>query len=109
MTTKAVVLRQRAARDIEDAAFSYAEEAGAAVSLRFVDEVESALRAIADHPAAGSPRYAHELDLPGLRTWALKRHPYLVFCVERDDRIDVWRVLHARRDVPDWMSAPEHG
>jgi toxin ParE1/3/4 len=50
------------------------------------------------------PRYAHELDLPGLLCWPLKRYPYLVFYVERDDHIDVWRVLHGMRDFPEWLA-----
>ncbi|HEY8332752.1 MAG TPA: type II toxin-antitoxin system RelE/ParE family toxin, partial [Tardiphaga sp.] len=54
-------------------------------------------------PATGSPRYAHELNLPGLRCWPLTRYPYLVFHVERPDHVDVWRVLHAGRDIPAWM------
>ncbi len=44
-----------------------------------------------------------ELDLPGLRCWPVKRYPYLVFYVERDDHIDVWRVLHGQRDIPAWL------
>jgi len=27
-------------------------------------------------------------------------YPYLVFYVERPDHLEVWRVLHAQRDVP---------
>jgi toxin ParE1/3/4 len=27
-----------------------------------------------------------------------------VFFVEREDHIDVWRVLHGKRDIPAWMS-----
>jgi toxin ParE1/3/4 len=33
----------------------------------------------------------------------LSRYPYLVFYLERPDRIDVWRVLHGERDTPAWM------
>ncbi|MGE3293173.1 MAG: type II toxin-antitoxin system RelE/ParE family toxin [Geminicoccaceae bacterium] len=42
--------------------------------------------------------------MPGLQSWALRRYPYLVFYVERESMIDVWRVLHAARDIPAWMS-----
>lgn len=59
------------------------------------------------HPATGSPRYAHELNLPGLRCWSLARYPYLVFYVEHPDHIDVWRLLHGQRDIPAWMQAQE--
>jgi toxin ParE1/3/4 len=56
---------------------------------------------------AVSLRYAHELDVPGLRCWPLRRYPHLVFFVERDDHIDVWRILHAERDIPAWMGGPQ--
>ena len=59
------------------------------------------------HPATGSPRYAHELNLPGLRSWPLTRYPYLIFYVERPDHVDVWRVLQGQRDIPAWMQDPE--
>ncbi|MGB8149528.1 MAG: type II toxin-antitoxin system RelE/ParE family toxin [Azonexus sp.] len=48
-------------------------------------------------------QYAHELSLPDLRFWPLKRFPYLVFYVERESHIDVWRVLHGKRDIPVWL------
>lgn len=103
MTSKPVVPRQRARRDVEEAVDYYAREAGERVALGFIDSVEHAFRALARHPAAGSPRYAHELNLAGLRTRPIRRYPYLVFYVERADHIDVWRVLHAKRDVPAWL------
>lgn len=53
------------------------------------------------------------LNIPGLRFWPLTRFPYLVFYVERDDHIDIWRVLHEQRDIPAWLvtdtdSADQH-
>ena len=73
------------------------------VALRFIDALEAAYEHIRRAPATGSPYYAHELNLPGLRVWRCKRYPYLVFYVEHADRIEVWRVLHARRDIPQWL------
>ena len=62
---------------------------------------------LAQHPTIGSPRYAFELRLEGLRAWPLRKYPYLVFYVEREDHLDVWRVLHAQRDIPAWVQEPE--
>lgn len=31
---------------------------------------------------------------------------YLVFYVEREDEVDVWRILHSARDIPRWLSEP---
>ncbi|MFN3717086.1 MAG: type II toxin-antitoxin system RelE/ParE family toxin [Thiobacillus sp.] len=56
------------------------------LALRFVAAVEQAFRHIQRHPSTGSPRYAQELDLPGLRCWPLRRFPYLVLA--RSDRED---------------------
>jgi toxin ParE1/3/4 len=58
------------------------------------------------HPATGSLRYAHELDLPELRFWPLKRFPYLVFYVDHANHVDVWRILHGERDIPAWLNEP---
>lgn len=55
------------------------------------------------NPASGANRYANELGLPGLKVWPLRRYPYLVFYVDADSHIDVWRLLHAERDIPAWM------
>jgi toxin ParE1/3/4 len=77
--------------------------------LGFIDALEQAYAHSARHPATGSPRYAHELNIPGLRFWSLKRYPYLVFFVERDDHIDVWRVLHGQRNTPAWLDAEPDG
>ncbi len=103
MKVKPIIPRELARRDLEQAVDYYASEAGERVALGLIDALESAYRAIAAHPAAGSPRYGHELNLPGLRSWMLKRYPYAVFYIECEDHIDVWRVLHAHRDIPDLM------
>ena len=107
MSVKPIIPRALANRDVDQAIDHYLDEGGERVGLGFIDALEKAYRHIARHPALGSPRYAQELDLPGLRAWPLKRHPYLVFYVERDDHIDVWRVLHSQRDLPAWMHEPE--
>ena len=41
--------------------------------------------------------------MPGLRSWALGRYPYVVFYCEHGGHIDVWRVLHSRRDIAAWL------
>jgi toxin ParE1/3/4 len=107
VSSKPIRPRGLARRDVESAIDYYTREAGSDYALGFIEALRSVYRSIADHPAAGSPRYAHELALPGLRSRRLKRYPYLVFYVERDEHIDVWRVLHAQRDIPARMQEPE--
>lgn len=106
MRAKPVVLREQANQDVEDALAYYMVEDAEVAALGFIDALEQAYAHIGRHPATGSPRYAHELNLPGLRSWPLTRYPYLVFYVEHPDHVDVWRVLHGQRDIPARMQEP---
>ena len=103
MSGKPVVLRERARRDIDEAIEHYLSEAGPTVALKFIDALEGTLRQIGERPASGSPRHAHELEIPGLRFRSVGMFPHLVFYVESKADIDVWRVLHGARDIPAWM------
>ena len=104
MTAKPVIPRAKARADVDLAIEYYANEAGADVALGFIDAIEQAYGFIAEMPAAGSPRWSHELNFPGLRTIALKGFPWLVFYLEFETHVDVWRVLHAKRDMPVWLA-----
>lgn len=103
MKVKPVIPRAFARQDVDDVVDYYLREEAAQAALGFIDALEIAYAHISHHAATGAPRYAHELDLPGLRYWALKPYPYLVFYIERDDHIDVWRILHEMRDIPAWL------
>ena len=100
MSVKPVVLRDRARRDVDEAAEHYLEEAGPAVVGAFIDAVEEVFRHVGQRPASGSPRYAHDLDISGLRFRSAGKFPCLVFYVERETVVEVWRVLHGTRDIP---------
>lgn len=103
MTPKPVVPREQALQDVDDTIAYYLAEGAEAAALGFISALEKAYKHIGSHPAGGSPRYAHELNLPGLRSWPITPFPYLVFYVEQAKHIDVWRVLHGQRDIPAWM------
>ena len=105
MKAKPVVPRELANRDVDEAIEHYLGANAEQAALGFIKALEQAYAHIERHPASGSPRYAHALNLPGLRTWSLTRYPYLVFYLEHGDYIDVWRVLHDQRDIPAWLSA----
>lgn len=100
MTAKPVKPRAKAREDVDIAVEYYADEAGADVAFSFIDAVEQAYTFIGEMPAAGAPRWSHELNLPGLRTMGLKGFPWLVFYLDFETHVDVWRVLHAKRDMP---------
>ena len=104
MKVKPIVPRGEANRDVEEAIDHYLSERAEHAASGFIDGLEKAYAHLARHPGTGSPRYAHALNIPGLRSWPLIRYPYLVFFMEREDHIDVWRVLHAQRDIPAWLA-----
>lgn len=101
---KPVVPSAKAREDVLEAVDFYRREAGSKIALAFIDELQRAYGLIAERPAAGSLRYSYEVDIPHLRSFAWRRYPHIIFYVDRNDTIDIWRVLHAKRDIPVWMS-----
>ena len=107
MKVNPVVPREQSIRDIDEVITYYLEEDAEQAALGFINALERAYTHIGRYPDTGSLRYAHELNLPGLRVWPLTRYPYWVFYVVRSDHVDVWRVLHGQRDIPLWMQEPD--
>lgn len=102
-----VRLRALAAADIEAASGYYVDQVSEQTALEFIDAVERGIRRISRNPNVGSLHFAYELALPDLRAWPLQRFPYVVFYVATSDVIDVWRVLHSRRDLPTALQPPD--
>lgn len=103
MKAKLVVPRRQADEDVDRAANFYLLEAGPDIALAFVRSIEHTYVQISRFPGAGSPRYAESLEVPGLRFWRAKKFPYLIFYVDLGSRIEIWRVLHERMDLPAWI------
>jgi toxin ParE1/3/4 len=97
VTERQAHLRSRAASDIDDA-IAYLR--GDAVALGFIDALENGINHITRSPNAGSLRFAYELGIPELRALGMRRFPYAIFYVPLGDGVDIWRVLHTRRDIP---------
>lgn len=107
MKFKLIVPRALANWDVDETIKYYLDQQAGSAAVGFIDALEQAYGHISRQTATGSPRYAHELNLPGMRFWPLTRYPHLVFYMEMDDHIDVWRVLHGERDIPTWMHQPD--
>jgi toxin ParE1/3/4 len=105
--SRRVQRRAAAASDIEQAVDYYVEHGDVDLAVRFIDAVEAAMAQLARRPHAGSLRFSHELGIPELRAYRVRHFPYVVFYVVRADGIDVWRVLHERRDQPNSLTEPE--
>lgn len=108
MIFKPVIPRSIAVQDAEDALTYYLTEATEQVALDFIDALEKAYIHISLHPKTGSPFYAHELDLPGLRSWLIDVFPYQLFYLESEECVDLIRILHTRRDIPAWLALNEN-
>ena len=93
--------------DLRIAAEYYHEHAGEQTALGFINATEQATRKLGRHPQIGSTRFAFELGIPDLRAWPISRFPYVVFYVDADDVVDVWRFLHSRRDIATTLREPE--
>jgi toxin ParE1/3/4 len=100
VTRKTLSLTNTARQEVAEAIAYYRREGGNVLANRFISALETTVEAIKTAPHAGSPRYTYELNLLNLRQRLVRRFPYLVFYIEYEDRIEIWRVLHAQRDIP---------
>ena len=103
MGQKPVVRRRRADDDIEMAIAYYLDEAGAEVATDFINRLEESLRKISRQPTIGSTHYGHLIQIPQLRQWPMKNFPYLLFYIEKENHIELARVLHSSLDIPSWL------
>ena len=104
MKPRRIERQTRAREDVRAALDFYLAEAGKTVAERFLEAIDDALQHVARTPTAGSSRLGQEVGLPDLRSWRLKRFPYLVFYYDTGDSIVIWRVLHMQRDLPTTLS-----
>lgn len=103
MSGRVVVLRRTARQDVDEAVDFYIGQGAHDAAFRLVDELETDFKHLSRFPETGSPRYAQELSLPGLRHWPVQNYPYVVFYVVGEEHVDIWRVLHAERDLPEFL------
>jgi toxin ParE1/3/4 len=97
--TKRIVLRPKASQDL-DGHFAYIAENNFEAALQFFDSARLTIAQIAKMPGIGSLYPVENSRLQGLRKWAVKDfRKYLIFYFERDDAIEVVRILYAAQDI----------
>ena len=96
---KPAVLRPRAKQDLSDRAIYDTIEAGERVGHAFLEAAVGALAPIERMPGIGSSSVATLCNLPGLRAWGVKGFPVRWFYFERDEELDIVRMLGERQDV----------
>lgn len=92
-------LRPSAEQDLVDAARYYANEGGESLGGRAFGAALAALEPIERMPALGSLRLGQVCDIPELRSWGVSGFPLRWFYFEREDHLDVVRLLGERQDI----------
>ena len=102
---KPVRLTPRVDSDI-DACFSWIAKDNPVAALRVLDAIELTCDVLSRMPGIGSPRYAEIPLVCGIRMLAIKDfEKYLLFYLESEDCVDVIRVLHGARDIPEALQS----
>jgi toxin ParE1/3/4 len=70
-----------------------------------VASIRRDLETLNSHPGIGSPAFGDRLGLPGLRAWRVTDFPMLIFYIEREDHLDVVRILGERQDIGTIMNS----
>jgi toxin ParE1/3/4 len=82
-----------------DAVRYFRKHAGSAVAVKLVAATGGALDRIERDPAIGSPAWSDLLGIPELRTWRAEGFPVIWFYFERNEYLDVVRLLGERQDI----------
>ncbi|OYD91198.1 plasmid stabilization system protein [Nostoc sp. 'Peltigera membranacea cyanobiont' 210A] len=97
--TKRIVITPKASLDIDEY-FAYIAQENPDTALLFFDSIRETFAQLARMPGMGSPYPLDNLRLQGLRKWAVKGFKkYLIFYFERDESIEVVRILYAGQDI----------
>jgi len=99
VTPQRLVTTRRADDDIAGAVTRYLGDAGPEVALEFIDDLRHAMGRLTAYPSLGSARLELVTEIPDIRAFALRSHPYLVIYTDDPDAVRVHRVLHTRRDI----------
>jgi len=96
-----VVKRRQAERDLEDC-FVFIGKRDLAAGLDFLRAATETFDLLTKMPLLGSPRRLRSSKLRNLRQWPVKGYvDYLIFYRPLQNGIEVFRVLHAKRDIED--------
>jgi toxin ParE1/3/4 len=97
--TKRIIISPKASQDLDDH-FAYIAESNFEAALQFFDSARSTIAQLAKMPGIGSPYPVENSRLQGLRKWAVQGfRKHLIFYFERDDAIEVVRILYATQDI----------
>ncbi len=91
-----IVLRPEATQDLQDARDWY-EQRLAGLGTKFATRAAAALDGIGRFPELCGVVWQD------VRAAPIRRHPYIIYYRVLTDRVEVFAVLHARRDASEWQ------
>ncbi len=97
---KRLIRKAQATQDLELAFDYYFQVANLDLAERFRDEVDDAMMHISRYPGTGSRRYSAVFKGGDLRFWTLNKFPYSIFYFERENHIEIVRMLHQSSNIP---------
>ncbi len=100
---KQVLKKPEAWRDLQGLAEFIANDR-LATADRFLDAAEATFVFLAEHSTIGTPCQFKSPEARGLRQWRVKGfQKHLIFFRPVTDGIEVIRVIHAARDIPEFL------
>jgi toxin ParE1/3/4 len=97
--TKKIVITPKANQDLDDY-FAYISQDNPEIALQFFDLTRLTIAQIARMPGMGSIFVTDNNRLQNLRKWSVKDfRKYLIFYIDRDQVVEIVRILYATRDI----------
>ena len=91
-----IIVRPEAAREVQEA-FDWYEEKSEGLGLEFLRAADACMAGIKRNPLASPAMYQD------IRRALLRKFPYALFYMVKEERIIVLACFHAKRNPIDWM------
>ncbi len=102
---KPIRFTTKADRDV-DSCFLWIQKDNPHAAIKFIDAVEETCKILAKMPGVGSRHYADIPLVRGVRMITVNNfNNYLLFFLEYETHIDVIRLLHGARDIPEALQS----
>jgi len=91
-----IIVRPEAAREVQEA-FDWYEEKNEGLGLEFLRAADACMAGVQRNPLASPVTYQE------VRRALLRKFPYAIFYMVKEERIIVLACFHAKRDPIDWI------
>ncbi len=91
-----IIVRPEAAREVQQA-FDWYQEKTEGLGLEFLRAADACLAGVQRNPLASPIMYQE------IRRALLRKFPYILFYIVKEEQIIVLACFHAKRDPIDWM------